>query len=82
MKFNTPIYHPNVSLADGRLCWRELDSSGSKFQANILISAIGCLMEEPNADSPLNSEAAALFRSNRAAYNAKARAESKKFAMF
>ena len=80
-KFNTPVFHPNVN-SSGRICWSSSDSNGSQFQAPVLISAICALLEEPNADSPLNSEAAALYTKNKAAYILRASSETEKYALY
>lgn len=79
IKFNTPIYHPNV-FSDGKLCWHENDTGGSKYFADILIGAINCLMETPNPNSPANSEAARLLVSNKDEYLRRALAHTRQHA--
>ncbi len=68
VRFNTPIFHPNV-WPDGSLCWHDDDTTGSKYFADVMIGAINTLLEEPNPSSPANSEAAELFNNNRAEFN-------------
>ena len=72
IKFNTPIFHPNV-FADGSLCWHDDDTTGSRYFADVLIGAVNTLLEEPNPASPANGEAATLFNNNRAEYNRRAK---------
>lgn len=68
IKFNTPIFHPNV-FSNGDLCWHENDTTGSEYFADVLIGAVNTLLETPNPDSPANSDAARLYVHDRRAYN-------------
>ena len=66
---DTPVFHTNVCPDSGLLCWSTGgDCSGSQFQVSALICTICALLVEPNVCSPLNAEAAQLYRSDRAAY--------------
>ena len=68
--------HVPASLC--RVCWSVNDGNGSKYQAPVLISAILMLLELPNADSPLNHEAARLYTSNRDEFIRRAKADTEK----
>jgi len=61
----TTVYHPNIDM-EGRVClnilredWKPVLTIGS------VIYGLTFLMLEPNADDPLNKEAAQLLESNR-----------------
>ena len=81
IKFNTPIFHPNV-WSDGRLCWHSDDEHGSTYFADALISAVNILLVEPNPHSAANGEAARLYNSNRGEYIRQAVAHTKENAWF
>ncbi|KAF5830013.1 ubiquitin-conjugating enzyme/RWD-like protein [Dunaliella salina] len=76
IKFNTPIFHPNV-YSDGDLCWAENDQTGSKYFADVFIGAVNALLLSPNPDSPANSTAAHLWTNNRWEYEQRARAHTR-----
>jgi ubiquitin-protein ligase len=77
LKFNPPIYHPNVSTATGRIC---VNSIGDNWlPGNTLVevmNTVSALLFDPNANSPLNSEASILFTKDLKEYNKKARADA------
>jgi len=62
IKFITPIFHPNISTT-GKIC---LDILGNEWSSALklydVIISIQSLLNEPNADSPLNAEAARLYK--------------------
>lgn len=71
INFRTRIFHPNVSER-GEICLDVLKSQWSPaFTLYKIMLAISSLLDDPNADSPLNSSAANLYKTDRNSYNAK-----------
>ena len=84
VKFQNIIYHPNISM-DGDVCVDTLKSNwkstytmknGEEFYLNpcslfLALTTVALLLSAPNPNSPLNGEAATLFKSNKPAYFAK-----------
>ncbi|ALC43893.1 CG10862 [Drosophila busckii] len=79
VKFLTHIFHCNIY--NGRIC---VDFLGQKWSPVMpvgkLVLSILLLLMEPNPQSPLNLSAATLYKSNRAAHDAKAREWTNRFA--
>uniref|UniRef100_A0A914QQ04 E2 ubiquitin-conjugating enzyme n=1 Tax=Panagrolaimus davidi TaxID=227884 RepID=A0A914QQ04_9BILA len=80
--FLTKIYHPNIGPDSGSTC---LDIIKDKWKvvygvSQILVAVCG-LLDEPNALSPLNREAAELYQKNRQAYNRKAAEMTRQYAI-
>lgn len=61
VKFETPIFHPNVDQS-GNICLDILkDKWSPTYTVPTLLLSIQGLLETPNNDSPLNSQAAQLW---------------------
>ncbi|RLM92653.1 ubiquitin-conjugating enzyme E2 20-like [Panicum miliaceum] len=61
VRFDTPCFHPNVD-AHGNICLDILqDKWSSAYDVRTILLSIQSLLGEPNNDSPLNTQAAALW---------------------
>ncbi|XP_074589826.1 ubiquitin-conjugating enzyme E2 19-like [Curcuma longa] len=61
VKFDTVCFHPNVDLS-GNICLDILqDKWSSAYDVRTILLSIQSLLGEPNNDSPLNNQAAALW---------------------
>ncbi|XXG50504.1 hypothetical protein AAC387_Pa02g4503 [Persea americana] len=61
VKFDTMCFHPNVDI-NGNICLDILqDKWSSAYDVRTVLLSIQSLLGEPNNDSPLNTQAAALW---------------------
>lgn len=67
--FSTKIYHPNIDT-NGNICLDILkDQWSPALTVTKVLLSICSLLSDPNANDPLNPEAAKLYRENRDKYN-------------
>merc|ERR1719343_778962 len=71
VRFVSKMFHPNV-YADGSICLDILQKKWSPtYDASAILTSIQSLLDEPNPNSPANSQAAQLFQENRREYEKK-----------
>ena len=71
------MFHPNVSYNSGEICIDILKASWSPaLKIHSILVSLQSLLNDPNPSSPLNSDAARLFKNNRDEYNRRVREES------
>ena len=73
IKFNTRIFHPNISES-GDICLDILKNHWSPaYTISQTLLSIVSLLSDPNPDDPLNPEAAQIYKTNRTLYNSTVR---------
>lgn len=61
--FKTQIYHPNICLKTGEICLDVLkDNWSAAYDTRTILISIQQLIDDANPDSPLNVDAAIMFR--------------------
>lgn len=63
ISFKTRLFHPNISWKDGEICLDVLQNQWTPaWTLSSACTAILALLDAPEPDSPLNVDAATLFR--------------------
>ena len=80
VEFTTKVYHPNVKNT-GTICLDMLkDAWSPDISVGKMLLEIQSLLNNPNIDHPLEPEIANLYKSDKAAYDAKAKEWTEKYA--
>uniref|UniRef100_G1P562 Ubiquitin conjugating enzyme E2 A n=10 Tax=Yangochiroptera TaxID=30560 RepID=G1P562_MYOLU len=65
VRFVSKMFHPNV-YADGSICLDILQNRWSPtYDVSSILTSIQSLLDEPNPNSPANSQAAQLYQENK-----------------
>lgn len=74
VKFVSKMFHPNV-YADGNICLDILQNRWSPtYDVSAVLTSIQSLLDEPNPNSPANSQASELYVKNRREYEKRVKA--------
>jgi len=74
IKFETKIYHPNISFDDGAICIFSKSTEWEQHRNLVtVIYSIFDLLKEPNTNHGLNNEALLLYKNNKKEFEKKAK---------
>ena len=81
MQFVTKIYHPNIKTETGEICADAIKNSWvPTMNAQYIIKMMIELMENPNADNPMEAEIARVYQTDKTQYENNAIEFTKKYA--
>lgn len=63
--FITKIFHPNVSSSDGKVCIQSINRWKPEYNIMTILFSIYILLIKPNPESPLNREAASIYKEDK-----------------
>nr|XP_043613845.1 ubiquitin-conjugating enzyme E2-23 kDa-like [Erigeron canadensis] len=80
--FVNKMFHPNVDFLTGAVCLNVINKEWSPmFELNHVFDIfLPVLLDDPNAEDPMNEDAAALFLNDRVAYQDKVKEYCQKYA--
>lgn len=82
IKFETKVWHPNVSSCSGAICLDILkDAWSPAMNMRTTLLSLQALLAHPNADDPQDAEVASQYRNDRAAWTQKASEWTRLFAV-
>merc|ERR1711934_264772 len=82
MKFDTRLWHPNVSSQTGAICLDILKGEWSPaLTIRTALLSLQVLLSTPEPDSPQDAEVATMYRTNLSAFNKRAEEWTKNFAI-
>lgn len=73
IRFLTQMFHPNI-YRDGKICLDILQDKWSPvYDIRSVLISLQSLLTDPNVDSPANTEASNLYKTNKKEYNKRIR---------
>lgn len=70
VKFINKMFHPNISSSCGNICVDILKEQWNPIlKVETIVKSISSLLDDPNCNSPLNSDAASMYKRNRSGYD-------------
>ena len=79
--FTTKIFHPNINYTSGEVCIESLNNWNNNRKMTEVFMSIYCLLIKPNPDSPLNGEAANLYKESISKFNERVNKDVRAYAL-